>query len=105
MELVTMLATVVTFPIVCLSFLLWMAHLEDTLPAAVRRAGRQPDPAPIREVPVGPFGPAPAVPLPQAGASPLTGAGEPAPVHLPVQRHGPVAGAHPHGEAEPAPTV
>lgn len=99
MELVTMLATVVTFPIVCLGFLLWMAHLEDTLPAAVLRTGRQPDPAPIREVPVGP------VPEPAPHPAPAGELVVMAPVHLPAQRPGPVAGAHPHGEAEPAPTA
>ncbi len=80
MELVTMLATVVTFPIVCLGFLLWMAHLEDTLPAAVRRTGRQPDPAPIREVPVGPESPQPAA-HPHAGHADRSR--DMAPVHRP----------------------
>ena len=46
-ELLTMLAGVLVFPWLCLAFLLWMSWLEDSLPAAVRRTGRTPDPEPI----------------------------------------------------------
>ena len=61
LELLTMLAGVLVFPWLCLAFLLWMSWLEDSLPAAVRRTGRTPDPEPILAIPVGP---APAVPAP-----------------------------------------
>ena len=54
LHLLTMLAGVAVFPWLCLGFLLWMAWLEDSLPAAVRRSGRTPDPAPILAMPVNP---------------------------------------------------
>lgn len=47
-----MLVTVVVFPWVCLGFVLWMGRLEDSLPAAVRKAGKQPDPPPVLTIPV-----------------------------------------------------
>ena len=53
-ELLTMLAGVLVFPWLCLAFLLWMSWLEDSLPAAVRRTGRTPDPEPILAIPVEP---------------------------------------------------
>jgi hypothetical protein len=96
-QLVTMLATVVTFPLLCLGFLLWMARLEDSLPAAVRKAERQPDPAPILAVPVLSREVEPATPDTQAGAGDVV-----VPVHMPAQRTAPLPGLQPHGEAEPA---
>ena len=75
-ELLTMLAGVLVFPWLCLAFLLWMSWLEDSLPAAVRRTGRTPDPEPILAIPVEP---APAEPVP---AEPLSAQ----PVTLPDQR-------------------
>ena len=75
MQLVTMLATVVVFPVLCLGFLLWMAAIEDSLPEAVRKAERQPDPPPILAIPVPPRTEEPAVVPPAA-------------VHLPTQRAG-----------------
>ena len=97
MQLVTMLAMVVTFPLLCLGFLLWMARLEDSLPAAVRKAERQPDPAPILAVTVVPreVEPAPAT-TEAAVATSLV------PVHMPAQRTESVLGVQPHGEAAPA---
>ena len=77
MQLVTMLATVVIFPVLCLGFLLWMAAIEDSLPEAVRKAERQPDPPPILAIPVPPRTEEP------AAVTPVT-------VHLPTQRTGPV---------------
>lgn len=65
-ELLTMLAGVLVFPWLCLAFLLWMSWLEDSLPAAVRRTGRTPDPEPILAIPVEP---APAEPV---SAQPVT---------------------------------
>jgi hypothetical protein len=52
MQLVTMLAVVVTYPVLCLGFVLWMARFEDSLPDAVRKAVRTPDPPPILAMPV-----------------------------------------------------
>src|SRR5436189_83482 len=40
------------FPAVALAFLLWLTHLEDTLPRDVQRAVRKPAPPPILSVPV-----------------------------------------------------
>ena len=54
MQLVTMLAVVVTYPVLCLGFVLWMARFEDSLPDAVRKAVRTPDPPPILAMPVRP---------------------------------------------------
>ena len=48
-------------PLVALALLLWLAHLEDTLPRDVERARRRPDPAPILAIPV--RSPAPAQPV------------------------------------------
>ena len=75
-ELLTMLAGVLVLPWLCLAFLLWMSWLEDSLPAAVRRTGRTPDPEPILAIPVEP---APAEP---ALAEPVSAQ----PVTLPDQR-------------------
>ena len=50
MQLVTMLAVVVAYPVLCLGFVLWMSRYEDSLPAAVRKAVRTPDPPPILAV-------------------------------------------------------
>jgi hypothetical protein len=51
------------FPLLTLGLLLWLTHLEETLPRAVEHARRTPDPPPIREIPVGEPAP-PAVQLP-----------------------------------------
>lgn len=62
LHLLTLLAGVLIFPWLVLGFVLWMAWVEDTLPAAVRRSGRTPDPAPILAIRVEPdvLTPAPA---------------------------------------------
>ena len=70
-ELLTMLAGVLVFPWLCLAFLLWMSWLEDSLPAAVRRTGRTPDPEPILAIPVEPA-PAEAAPAEPVSAQPVT---------------------------------
>ena len=56
MQLVTMLAVVVAYPVLCLGFVLWMARFEDSLPDAVRKSVRTPDPPPILAMPVRPLG-------------------------------------------------
>ena len=78
-----MFATVIGFPLTCLGVLIWMSHLEDSLPSSVRRAGRTPDPAPILAIPVsgGELG------LPEPFAEPDVSE---EPVHLPVQRSAPL---------------
>lgn len=52
MDLFVVLLAAAAFPVACLGFVLWMARLEDSIPAAVRRATRSPDPAPVLTVPV-----------------------------------------------------
>ena len=39
-------------PLLGLALLLWLAHLEDTLPRDVQLASRKPAPAPILAIPV-----------------------------------------------------
>ena len=89
MQLVTMLAAVVTFPLLCLAFLLWMAHLEDTLPEAVRRTERRPDPPPILAIPV----------THTVDETPATSPDELGPLALPVQRTGGLLGDPPEPAA------
>lgn len=52
MDLMLVLLAVTAFPVACLGFVLWMGVIEDSIPAGVRRAVREPDPAPILAVPV-----------------------------------------------------
>ena len=52
MDIVAMLLGAVLFPVAGLGLILWLDHLEQTLPGAVRRAGRRPAPPPILAVPV-----------------------------------------------------
>jgi hypothetical protein len=40
------------FPLIGLGLLLWLTHLEETLPRAVDQARRKPDPPPILAIPV-----------------------------------------------------
>jgi hypothetical protein len=62
MTVVAVLAGAVLFPPMCLVFLLWMSHLEDTLTRDVHRARRRPEPAPILAIPVRPAGLAGTIP-------------------------------------------
>ena len=52
MDLMLLLLAVAAFPVACLAFVLWMGVIEDSIPAGVARAARQPDPPPILMVPV-----------------------------------------------------
>lgn len=52
MDLLLVLLAAATFPVACLGFVLWMARLEDSIPDAVRRGARSPDPAPVLAVPI-----------------------------------------------------
>ena len=52
MRAVLQLTFAVSFPLVLLVMILWLSHLEDTLPQSVRRAMRKPDPPPILAIPV-----------------------------------------------------
>ena len=52
MDIVAMLLGAVLFPVAGLGLILWLDHLEQSLPEAVRSAGRRPDPPPILAMPV-----------------------------------------------------
>jgi hypothetical protein len=68
MSVVLVLAGALLFPPMCLVFLLWMSHLEDTLTRDVHRARRRPEPAPILAIPV--RRPAAAVTIPTQRTAP-----------------------------------
>lgn len=85
MDLLLVLLAAALFPVACLAFVLWMGRIEDTLPDAVRRARRKPDPLPVLAIPV--RRPSPAVVIPaQRTDSPaaLTVVADPAPSATPV---------------------
>ena len=52
MQMVLVLSVAVLSPGLGLLLLLWLAHLEDTLPRDVLRAARTPAPPPILAIPV-----------------------------------------------------
>ena len=52
MQALLVLVAALLSPLLALGLLLWLAHLEDTLPRDVRRASRQPAPEPILAIPV-----------------------------------------------------
>ena len=52
MQVVLIVVAAVLSPLLGLALLLWLAHLEDTLPQDVQRSLRKPDPAPILAIPV-----------------------------------------------------
>ena len=54
MQVLLIMIGAVLSPLLGLALLLWLAHLEDTLPQDVQRASRRPDPAPILAIPVRP---------------------------------------------------
>ncbi|QWZ08079.1 hypothetical protein KRR39_22525 [Nocardioides panacis] len=47
MQVLLILVAAVLAPLLGLALLLWLAHLEDTLPQDVQRARHRPEPAPI----------------------------------------------------------
>lgn len=71
MDLVLVLLAAALFPVACLGFVLWMARIEDSIPDAVRRATRTPDPPPVLAIPVRPPVPA-AVVIPEQRREPPT---------------------------------
>jgi hypothetical protein len=85
MQVVLIAVAAVLSPLLGLALLLWLAHLEDTLPQDVQRAGRSPDPAPILAIPVRPT---------QGTATQVV---------IPAQRTGPVTELS--GLPEPGPTL
>ena len=54
MQALLVLVGALLSPLLGLGLLLWLAHLEDTLPQDVQRSLRKPDPAPILAIPVRP---------------------------------------------------
>jgi hypothetical protein len=61
------------FPLLGLGLLLWLTHLEETLPQAVDRSRRKPEPPPILAIPVREPQP-PAVRIPRQRTPAQTGA-------------------------------
>jgi hypothetical protein len=52
MQVILQLIGALAMPLGAFAFLFWMAHLEETLPADVKRAQRRPAPPPILAIPV-----------------------------------------------------
>lgn len=52
MDLLLVLIATATFPAACLGFVLWMGRIEESIPQAVQRAVREPDPLPVLAIPV-----------------------------------------------------
>jgi hypothetical protein len=50
-EVATLLAAMLS-PLLALGLLLWLTHLEETLPRDVHDAARRPDPPPVLTVPL-----------------------------------------------------
>jgi hypothetical protein len=77
MNEVAMLLGAMLFPVLGLGLLLWLTHLEETIPRDVRTAQREPPPPPILAVPVRTKpAPAPAAFIPEQRPAPdaaLTG--------------------------------
>ena len=78
-QVVLIIVAATLSPLIGLGLLLWLAHLEDTLPRDVRRASTKPAPAPILAISV------------RAPATPV--------VTIPEQR------AAPEAETAPSPAV
>lgn len=70
MQMVLVLSAAVLSPGLGLALLLWLAHLEDTLPRDVEAARRRPAPAPILAVPVTPQTRRPVVAIPAQRPAP-----------------------------------
>jgi hypothetical protein len=51
-QVVLIIVAATLSPLIGLGLLLWLAHLEDTLPRDVRRASTKPAPEPILAIPV-----------------------------------------------------
>ena len=69
MQALLVLVGALLSPLLALALLLWLAHLEDTLPRDVRRASLQPAPEPILAIPLRAPG-APMVTIPEQRAAP-----------------------------------
>ena len=69
MQALLVLVGALLSPLLGLGLLLWLAHLEDTLPRDVRRASTKPAPAPILAIPVRSPG-TPVVTIPEQRAAP-----------------------------------
>jgi hypothetical protein len=99
MDLFLVLLAAATFPVACLGFVLWMARIEDSIPDAVRRATRSPDPAPVLAVPVRRATPAAVVAIPEQRTEPPVVA-----VAAPPAAAAPAAAAAPPATSAPAGT-
>lgn len=102
MDLFLVLLAAATFPVACLGFVLWMARIEDSIPDAVRRATRSPDPAPVLAVPVRRAAPAAVVVIPeQRTEPPVVAVAAPPATSAPP----PVASAPPPAASVPPPAT
>jgi hypothetical protein len=70
MQVVLVIVGVALSPWLSLALLLWLAHLEDTLPRDVLRASRKPAPPPILAIPVRRPVPAQVMTVPEQRAVP-----------------------------------
>ena len=70
MQALLVLVGALLSPLLGMGLLLWLAHLEDTLPRDVRRASTKPAPEPILAIPV--RASTPAVTIPEQRAAPET---------------------------------
>ena len=68
-QVVLVIVAATLSPLLGLALLLWLAHLEDTLPRDVQRASRKPAPEPILAMPVRAAA-TPAVTVPEQRAAP-----------------------------------
>ena len=69
-QVVLVVVTATLSPLLGLALLLWLAHLEDTLPRDVLRASRKPAPPPILAIPVRVPAKTPVVAVPEQRTGP-----------------------------------
>ncbi len=79
MQALLMLTAAMLSPLAGLALLLWLAHLEETLPQDVQRAQRRPAPPPILAIPVTEAPRTPVVALPEQRSAPAAELSEPGP--------------------------
>ena len=70
MQVLLVIVAATLSPLFGLALLLWLAHLEDTLPRDVLRASRKPAPPPILAIPVRAPATTPVVAVPEQRPAP-----------------------------------
>lgn len=81
MQVLLVIVAATLSPLCGLALLLWLAHLEDTLPRDVLRASRKPAPPPILAIPMRAPATTPVVAVPEQRPAPEVEIA-PAAVHL-----------------------